>query len=426
MSELETTMIIREVEQLEEYLLLTRRFLHENPEIDAQEVQTSAFCRHELDKLGLTPQMVSENGFFAIIDSGNPGKNLVLRADMDGLALNESETNLTKKKLAVSKIPGRCHACGHDGHMAMLLGVAKILCRHIKEFSGRIILVFESGEETFCTTKQICTMLKREKADAIWAIHLNNSMPQGMISVDAGPRTTGLFEFDYTITGQGGHSSRPDQSVNPIFAAAAILSAFGGVVPLNLNPLDMGVVTPCIVRSGDARNVIPESCVIAGSGRFLKKEDYLQLNSKLDCLADGIARSYGCTCKRTHGYDLANGALPVINDQLLSDIAKTAILKIQPEANYHQAPWMASETFGDYGEVLPSILAFLGIANLSQGFGAPHHNGNFDFDEKVLEIGVKATVQFAVDFLKSSLQQSKKWMSDLNGANSEEVLISVL
>lgn len=395
-----TEKLLEQIAAREEELIALRRFFHENPETDAQEKETSAFCRRQMEQLGLSIHPVTEYSFYAVLDTGRPGRTLALRTDIDGLSMDESPENLAGKKVCCSKHPGKAHTCGHDGHMAMLLTASKVLCENRDELVGKLLFVFESGEETDSTSYQIADALAEEGVEAVWGMHLAAHIPEGVLSADPGPRMSGIYMFEYTITGRGGHSSRPDQCVNPLMAAAAIVSAFGNVVPSNLDPSDMGVAVPCVIQGGTGKNIIPEQCKIGGSGRFLREESRIKLEDSLTRLAESIAEGYGCTAKKTYGDQPGSGAPAVVNDPVLSQLAEKAIQKIAPQAfQGPQPPWMASEAFGEYCLRFPCVFAFLGIANQKEGYGAPHHNQHFDFNESVLHLGVEATVQFAVDFL---------------------------
>lgn len=392
--------IRQQVQLLEDEIISIRRYLHENPEIDALEVETSAYCKQQMQNLGLVVTQVTEYGFYAILDTGKPGKTLALRTDLDGLCMQEDSYNLSGEKKCVSKQPGKAHCCGHDGHMAMLLTSAKILCANKQHLCGKIIYVFESGEESDGTAHIIAQALKDIGCNAIWGVHLAAHLPQGIISVDPGPRMAGIYMFEYTIKGKGGHSSRPDQATNPLLAAAAIVSAISSVVPCSVNPEEMAVTVPCTIHGGGGNNIIPEQCIIGGSGRFLHNETGVQLEKNVTMRANNIAAAYGCSCEKTYGDGSGHGAPAVFNDFNLSAIATRALNKILPESQKGPQPmWVASEAFGEYGLLFPTIFAFVGISNLDNGYGAPHHNGKFDFDEQVLSDGVMATVQFAHDYL---------------------------
>lgn len=409
-----TDTIIRRIQSYKEYLIATRRYLHENPETDAHEEATSAFCRSEMIKLGFSVQMVTEYSFIAILDTGKPGKTIALRTDMDALNMDESPRNLSTEKVSYSKFLGKAHTCGHDAHMAMLLTASKVINEIRQDLVGKVVFVFESGEESDGTSTEIAEVLVQLGTDAIWGMHLAAHLSTGCISVDPGPRMSGIFMFEYRISGRGGHSSRPDQCVNPIIAAATIVSSLGNVVSSSLDPCDMGTVVPCILNGGTGRNIIPETCTIAGSGRYFNEKSYLVLEKKISQHVRSIASGFDCISEKTYGDGKGHGAPAVENDAKLSDIALRAIKKIAPEAIVDpQPPWMASEAFGEYCLKIPAIFAFIGIQDYAHGYGAPHHNQHFDFDESVLTLGVKAVTQFTIDFLggEDSSDSSKKFPS---------------
>ena len=220
---LSNEMIIEAAKEVEEYVKLTRGYLHENPEISGQEFDTSAFLKKEVKALGLPIEEVSTTGFIATLKCKNPGKTLALRSDIDALKMPESETNTVGKKKYVSKRSEACHSCGHDGHMAMLLGTMKVLVKLKNYLSGTIIFCFEEGEEIGCGIDKMLTVLSKKNIDAIWGIHLTSFMKTGTVSVDPGPRMAGAALINMNIIGRGGHGSRPDLSINPLFGAANVL-----------------------------------------------------------------------------------------------------------------------------------------------------------------------------------------------------------
>jgi amidohydrolase len=393
----DTSKIIASVEAMKGDIIANRRYLHEHPEISGQEVETSKFAQEKMKELGLTPVMCGNIAFYCIIDSGKPGKTLALRADMDALAMPESETNLKQKKVALSKNPAACHACGHDGHVSMLIAAATYIAQHKDELTGRVMVVFESGEESQPSSWPfIVEALKKEKADAIWGIHLYAMTKAGTISVDAGPRMSGAGAFIFTIHGRGGHGSRPDQSINPVLAASEIVSKLQTVIPLNVAPDQAGVVTVAAMKGGEAWNIIPDTCTVSGGIRYFSLENYTKITDNMKNIIECLAAANHCTAT----YEQWPGkAFPVINNEELAAIAAAACDKVVPGARAKEPAWMASESFGAYSDLIPGLFAFVGIADEALGSGAPHHNVKFDLNEDALVLGAKATLQFVSDYL---------------------------
>jgi amidohydrolase len=396
---LDTKTIQEAVEGLKEQLIAERRMLHENPEPSGAEVQTAAFIAGEMKKLGMEPTWLKEKvGAVYVLDTGRPGKTLALRADIDALSMPEDENNLVGKKVSVSKVSGVCHACGHDGHAAMLLAAARILAANKDELNGRIIFVFESSEEMpgTSTSSLIKQYLIDQKIDGIWGIHLYAMMDVGTVSVQGGPRMSGAGSFEIRIVGRGGHGSRPDQSINPVVTAAEIISKFQTIVPLQIAPDEAGVVTVSCIQGGDTWNIIPDTCTIRGGIRYFSVENYEKIVGKMRAITDALCAANDCTPEYV---SMPKSMFPVSNDYELAKLAAAAVEKVCPGTVKEEPAWMASESFGVYQTVAPGVLAFVGIRNKELGSGAPHHNVKFDMDENALAIGAAATVQVASDFL---------------------------
>lgn len=393
----EKNTVMELVKEQEELLRRDRRHFHTWPERSGEEMETAAYVRAEMAALGMEPLRAEDSlSAFYLLDTGKPGKTLVLRADMDALPMPEDEHNLAGKKVCVSQRPGFCHGCGHDAHTAMLLAAARILAAKKDELRGKIWFLFESGEETCTFYEPVLQTLQTLRADAIWGVHVTAFMPTGSISVQAGPRMSGHGPFHIRIYGKGGHGSRPDQAVNPVVAASEIACKLQSVVPLQLSPYDAGVLTVSSVCGGEAWNVIPDSCDIRGGLRYFTAEVFEKMDTQMQHIVEGV-----CLANNCRGEFLQRPVLcpAVVNDAALSALAERAVEKVLPGALVDQEPWMASESFGQYQQAVPGVFAFVGTKNEAVGSGALHHNEKFDVDEACLPLGVAATVQFACDFL---------------------------
>ncbi len=393
----ETSHIISSVEAMKDEIIANRRYLHEHPEISGQEYETSKYIQGKMKELGLEPVMCHPIAFYCIIDSGKPGKTVALRADIDALAMPESENNLKQKKVCVSKVEGVTHACGHDGHIAMLIGSAKYLVENKDKFSGRVMLMFESAEEAPPNSyHDLVEAMKKEKVDAVWGMHLYAMMPVGTISVDAGPRMAGCARFGITINGRGGHGSRPDQSISPIITMAEIVAKMQSLILLNVAPDEPCSMSVCSIKGGEAWNIIPDTCTITGSLRYFSDEQFHAVMGAFKDTIEGICKANKCTADL---YDWPQPLYCVINDANLSDLAAKSVDTVLPGARKKESPWMASESFGAYQMLVPGVFAFVGIADEEMGAGAAHHNVRFDMNEDALLVGCKATLQFVSDYL---------------------------
>lgn len=395
---METTKnILAEVENLRPEMTDLRRRFHRWPELGGEEERTAQLICTEMAMLGLEPQRVEGTySLFFTLDTGRSGKTLVLRADIDGLQMPEEEENLAGPKVCVSKREGYCHACGHDAHTAMLLTAARVLCGMKEQLRGRIVFFFESGEENGASYRQVCPALEKLAPDAIWGVHVMASMPTGTVSVQAGPRMSGSGSFRIRIHGKGGHGSRPDQAVNPVVTACEIVSKLQSVVTLQLSPFESGVMTVSSVQGGAAWNIIPDSCYIQGGIRYFEPHVFEKMTAQVKRIVEGICLANGCTAE----FDKEPTLMAAVhNDPALAALAQRSVEKVCPGALTEVEPWMASESFGWYQNIVPGVFAFVGMRNEAVGSGALHHNGKFDVDEACMPLGAAATVQFAVDFL---------------------------
>src|SRR5699024_10518598 len=296
--------------------------------------------------------------------------------------------------------PNAAHTCGHDGHIAMLLGAAKVLSENRELIKGTIILAFEQGEETAEGIYHILKALLKYKPDGMWGIHLKSDLKAGQMSVEPGPRMAASSLFNVRINGKGGHSSRPDLSNSPINAFNDINLQLQLLQTRNLNPFKPITVSIGKVTSGNALNVIPDSLEFGGTIRYLDIEQGKQMISEFKETLEYISENKGVEIEyidEPHPIELI-----VNNHEYYSEIAKNSIITaIGEENNVKHEPWMASEPFAFYQKYIPGVYAFLGIKNLELGSGAEHHNKHFDIDEKILKNGVATTVQYAIDFLQT-------------------------
>ncbi len=398
-----STDILKEVLNIEEYVINTRRYLHENPEIGLHELNTIQFVTNELSNMSIPFEIVENGGIIGYIHGTNPGRKLILRADLDALPMKESEFNLKQKKKVVSKTDEAAHTCGHDAHTAMLLGAAKILSSHKDLLYGTIILAFEQGEEMGGGIYNLLNRLVEIGADGVWGIHLKSDIPTGKISVEAGPRMASAFGFKVAIEGKSGHGSRPDLSIAPLDCFTDFYQNIKSMRLTTLNPFDPITISIGNIEYGTVANIIPQTLTFSGTCRFLHFSQGKQAEIHFKELLTKLCDLHHC--KYTYINEPKAMDLFVYNNEQCSTIATESISKILgKEAHYQYPAWLASESFSLYQKYFPGVFAFLGIENSELGSGAEHHNEHFDLDEAALKIGVTSTVQYAIDFLKNQLE----------------------
>ena len=391
----------RLVAEQDAYVRDIRKHFHLYPELSGQEVETAKRLKAELNQLGGFDihDVPESTGFYAILDTGRRGKTIGLRTDIDGLPIEESTTNGEgKPKKWVSQNHGVTQGCGHDGHMAILLGTARILHQLRNRLTGRFVFIFEEGEESNSGIRPMIAALQHDQVvfDVIYGNHVASNVPSGQLFVKEGPIMAGMATLAYNIVGRGGHVSRPDKSVNPVFAAADVLTSIS-VAWNNQRDLEklvtLGVTQ---LEGGKVYNVIPNKVFIGGSLRFFDRqagEHALQLVKRV---SENVAAAHGCTVSYTERMrvDLP----PVSNDTVYTHYAQQQIEALYPGrvTTDPQYVWYGSETFALYSQLAPTVFTLVGVNSKEVGSTAQHHNDKFDLDEDALQYGIGAMTQFAV------------------------------
>lgn len=379
----------------EEYVISMRRTFHKYPELSGVEFKTRELLIKELESMNIPYRLLSGTGIIATIEGKNPGKNVLLRADIDALPVLEEKNNLKQEKLCVSEIDGVCHACGHDAHMAILLGAIKVLKEIQNELSGTVYCCFEEGEETNCGIETMMEALNEYYIDKCFGLHVYNKLEVGKINIEPGPRMAGAVGIGFDIIGKGGHGSRPDLSINPIIPAAHILTQINSAFVNQITAEETVTLGIGMVRAGEATNIIPDKAYIGGTARFFNKAEGEKALKIIETISKNTALSFNCDIE----YEKRNKVIlyPVINDKTVALSTQEKLKEIcGEEVLKHCDKWYASETYSRYLDRYPGVLAFLGIKNDDLGIGAEHHNSKFDIDESGLILGVCAEVAFVL------------------------------
>jgi len=393
--------ILKESKTLFDYTVSIRRKLHENPELSGFEFETIKLICSELDKLGIPYVNIRDGGVLATIDGPKPGKTVLLRADCDALPLNELPNNAKKPKVCVSKVPGAAHMCGHDAHTAMLLSAAHILWAHKDEIPGRIYLLFERGEEGGGNIYYIFKYFEENNIhiDAAYGEHVGMGFPAGFIGCQGGPSHAGNFSYRITITGKGGHGSRPDNSRNPIDCFVAIYECIKSIRMNYIAPDVVLTNSMGMVQAGAAGNVIPHTLTFAGTCRFYDAAAGNIFREKLIEICDAQAALFGCTVT----YDALRGpGLPVIANNRVAEIGAAAIKEALGDVIRHQGLNMGSESFSYLSNYFPSVMLRIGVRNEEEGMTIGGHNPGFDIDENGMLYGTAAFVAAGLGFLNAN------------------------
>lgn len=375
-------------------LVAVRRHLHQHPELAFEEHATSDFVAALLTDCGYqVTRGLGGTGLVGTLSNGEGQRRLGLRADMDALPIAES-TGLYYR----SSQPGRMHACGHDGHMAMLLGAAKYLARH-RGFSGTLNLIFQPAEERGFDSGALAMirdgLFERFPCDAVFAIHNHPGEPPGRFLLRSGPFMAAGDRVFVTIHGTGGHAARPHLAVDPLVAAAAIVTSLQTVVARNVNPEDSAVVTVGRLRAGDALNVIPDSAEIGISVRSFSPPVRALLRQRITALITGIAQAHGTSAEIDYveGYPVLANA-PALA-QLAAEVAEELVGPA--EVNADTARLMGSEDFAYMLQACPGALIRLGNGPADGGRGL--HSPHYDFNDANLPYGVAFWSRLAERFL---------------------------
>jgi amidohydrolase len=382
----------KEVESLEKELVEWRRDFHRHPEVEFKEHRTSQVIRKFLEGLGMSVRDAAGTGLIAVLKGQPGGRTVALRADMDALPLTEEGD-----KEYISQNPGATHACGHDGHMAILMGTAKILGRWKERFRGQVVFLFQPAEEKPPGgAKPMVEAGALEGVDAIFGLHLWQLLPTGCVGVVKGPMMANSDSFSLAVKGRGGHGSRPQETVDPILAASQLVVNAQSIVSRNVDALKPCVVSFGMIRGGTTFNVIPGEVTLLGTVRSFQPEVQKIAETRLRAIAEETCRAFGATCAFAYekGYPaLVNHADMV---DLVLEVARQTLgeEKIRPFE-----PIMGGEDFAYYLQKIPGAFFFLGMGD---GQRYPHHHPAFDIDERSLPEGVVLLTAIALEFLNRS------------------------
>jgi hippurate hydrolase len=372
----------------------TRRFLHQNPELGLSEFRTSDFLAQQLTALGYeVTRGFAKTGLVASLKNGTSGRSIGIRADIDALPILE-ETGLDY----TSQTPGLMHACGHDGHTAILLGAARILAER-RNFDGTLNLIFQPAEENFAGAKLMIDdgLFERFPCDAVFGLHNDPGIPFGKIAVREGAMMAAADECVITVNGRGGHGAEPQDASDPIVCGASIIMALQTVVSRNLHAMDQAVITVGAFNAGKASNVIPERAEMAITVRSFDQAVRDRLETRIREVAEGQAASYGMSVsmKYERGYE------PTINHKTETDFVRDVARQVVGPDNVFDLarPSMGSEDFAFMLKECPGSYFLLGTGRTDND--PPLHHPRFDFNDDALPIGVGMWVEIAETYLKT-------------------------
>lgn len=377
-----------------DYVIALRRHFHTWPELSKQEFKTQERVIAELVRLGLAPQKKANTGVVADITGSRPGPTIAVRADMDALPIQDECGQPYQ-----SREPGVCHACAHDGHTAMLLGVAGVLTELKAELSGTVRLLFQPSEERAPGgAAALIADGALEGVAAVIGAHLWQPLEVGKLGISFGQMMAQPGGFNLTIKGRGGHGSMPHETVDPILAGMQIGQAISAVTGNNIDCREPSVAVVTIFQAGAARNIIPDTAYLEGVIRVFDSRVMVKIQDRIEQIASGICAAHGAEFV----YERYTSIPPVVNHPAVTRHIREAGIQALGEANVIEVqPSLAAEDFSVYQRTAPGALMFIGAGNAAKGIIHPHHHPRFDIDEDALSHGVEIMARTVLNYLSA-------------------------
>jgi amidohydrolase len=379
-----------------ERLIELRRDFHRHPELAHQEHRTAAIVADRLRSLGLDEVRtgVGQTGVLGVLHGARAGRTVMLRADMDGLPLTEADRGQPYRSTEL----GAHHACGHDGHTAILLTVAELLAARRGELPGTVMFVFQPAEER---VDGAAGMLKdgvfELRPDACFGLHLWNELEVGRVDARDGPVYASSDAFVITLSGPGGHAAMPHQAADPVSASAQLIVALQTLVSRESPPLEPTVLTIGSIHGGTAPNIIPARVEMHGTLRVFEPALRERLLSRMRAIVSGIASMFGLEAE----VRMTDACPATINDAEMAELVRGVGGRVLGQHNVLGVTrTTGSEDMSLFLNEVPGCFFFVGSANAERGLLSPHHSPTFDFDERALEVGVQMLTNVAVDFLE--------------------------
>ncbi|WP_328800000.1 M20 family metallopeptidase [Paenibacillus sp. LX16] len=385
---------VQELKDGEQELIAWRRHLHQHPELSFEETNTSAFIADQLRSFGIEVRTnVGGNGVLGFLEGGQPGRTIAFRADFDALPIQD-EKDVSYK----STVPGVMHACGHDGHTAALLGVARVLSHNREALKGKLVFIFQHAEEkppggAKFMIEDGCL----DGVEAVYGIHLASEIPFGKIGLKSGPAMAAVDAFTIQINGKGGHGARPHQTVDSIVIGSQIVNGLQQVVSRRVDPIESAVLTIGVFQAGTAFNVIADKAKIEGTVRTFNKEVRKEVENEIRSIVKGLTEAYHA------GYeiDYLNGYPSLVNAEVETERVRELIGRLYgADAFLDLKPVMGAEDFAYYLEQRPGAFIHVGARNEDERTHFAHHHPHFDFDERALLVSGHIFLALALEYLQ--------------------------
>ncbi|MGH2550998.1 MAG: M20 metallopeptidase family protein [Thermomicrobiales bacterium] len=390
--------LMRDVDEIMPGVVADRRHLHQHPELGFQEFETAKFIAERLRSLGLDDVQteVGRTGVVGILRGGKPGKVVALRADMDALPVDE-ENDVEYKSLN----NGKMHACGHDAHVSMMLGAARVLASKREEIPGTIKFIFQPAEEGLGGALAMMAdgVLENPRPDAIFGLHIWQEAPSGVVQIRDTVAMVAGDGFKIEITGKGGHGATPHTAIDPIAIGSEIVAALQTIMSRNIDPILAGVVTIGSFHAGNAANVIPSTAELTGTIRTVTIEEREEIHRRVEQIARGVARAMRADIEFT----LKFGVSATVNDPAMAAIAREAAIElVGPDRVEAGELKVVSEDMSVFLNEVPGCYYFVGSRNPDKGFVWGHHHARFDIDEDAMAVGVSTLAGTAMLYLQKN------------------------
>ncbi len=388
--------LIKEIQREKKELLRLRREFHMIPELGFHEFKTSELILKEIDYYGLKiKKKIAGTGISAILEGPKNGKTIMLRADMDALPISE------KNEIDhISKHDGIMHACGHDGHMAIAIIVAKILSRNKDLLEGNVKFVFQPAEEEPGGAKPMIEegVLEDPKVDALLGLHIWNYLPVGKIGIRTGPLMSSVNLFKLKIIGKGSHGAIPQDGVDAIVTSSSIINTLQTIISREISPFEPCVITIGKIKGGKAFNIIAQDVELEGTVRTMNKELNEEIPVKIERIVKDITSAFRADYRLDYKF-----LYPVtVNDENMCRLVSDSAIKILGKNNVVNADQtMGGEDISYFLNEIPGCYFFLGSKNISKNLDKPHHNQYFDFDEDCMAIGVEILINSIINYLNN-------------------------
>ncbi len=379
----------KDVEKMTGKIIEWRRDFHRHPEIAYEEKRTSSVLRQFLESLDIPVSTYAKTGLRGILKGMPGGKTVALRADMDALPLKEEGD-----KEYISENPEATHACGHDGHMAILMGAAELLSQRKDRFKGNVVFLFQPSEERIPGgAKKMIEEGALEGVDAVFGLHLWQPLPTGSVGIVKGAMMAQPDAFSITVKGKGGHGSMPHTTVDPILVASHLVVNIQSIVSRNVDPLKPVVVSFGTVKGGTIYNIIPSEVSLTGTVRTFDSSIQSLAEERLKGIVEETCKAFGATAE----FEYEKGYPPLVNPEAMVDFVLEVTSKTLGEDRIQTIdPVMGGEDFAYFLQKIPGAFLFFGMGD---GMEFPHHHPGFDLDEKALPQGTLLITSLALESL---------------------------